>query len=51
MRPESKGSIHIRAADPRQAPAIRYNFLSSPVDAELTLRAIRIAQSIMTAPA
>ena len=51
MRPESKGSIHIRAADPRQAPAIRFNFLSSPVDAELTVRAIRIAQAVMTAPA
>jgi choline dehydrogenase len=51
MRPESRGSIHVTAADPRQAPAIRFNFLSSPVDAELTVRAIRIARAIMTAPA
>ena len=51
MRPESKGHIHITAADPRRAPAINFNFLSSPVDAELTVRAIRIARSIMTAPA
>ncbi|MFC7540190.1 GMC family oxidoreductase [Siccirubricoccus deserti] len=49
MRPESKGHIHIVSADPRRPPAI--NFLSSPVDAELTVRAIRIAQSVMTAPA
>ena len=51
MRPESRGHVHITAADPRQAPAITFNFLSSPMDAELTARAIRIARSIMTAPA
>ena len=51
MRPESRGHIHITSADPRVAPAITFNFLSAPVDAELTVRAIRIARSIMTAPA
>ncbi len=51
MRPESKGHIHITSADPRRPPAIHFNFLSAPVDAELTVRAIRIARSIMTAPA
>ncbi len=51
MRPESKGSIHVTSADPRVPPAIRYNFLSAPVDAELTVKAVRIAQSVMRAPA
>jgi len=51
MRPESKGHIHIVSADPRRPPAINFNFLSAPVDAELTVRAIRIARAIMTAPA
>ena len=51
MRPESKGHIHITAADPHRPPAINFNFLSSPPDAELTVRAIRIARAIMTAPA
>ena len=51
MRPESKGHIHITSADPRKPPAINFNFLSSPIDAKLTVRAVRIAQSIMTAPA
>ena len=51
MRPESKGHIHITSADPRQPPAINFNFLSSPVDAMLTARAVRIARSIMTASA
>ncbi len=51
MRPESKGSVHVTSADAKAPPAIRYNFLSAPVDAELTLRAVRIAQSVMRAPA
>ena len=51
MRPESTGNIHITAADPNQPPAINFNFLTAPVDAELTIKAVRIARSIMTAPA
>jgi choline dehydrogenase len=51
MRPESKGHIHIASADARRPPSINFNFLSAPVDAELTVRAVRIALSIMTAPA
>jgi choline dehydrogenase len=51
MRPESKGHVHITAADPRRPPAINFNFLSSPPDAELPVRAVRIARAIMTAPA
>jgi len=51
MRPESKGHIHIAAANPRQPPAINFNFLSAEIDAVLTVKAIRIARSIMTAPA
>lgn len=51
MRPESKGSIHITSSDPRRPPAINFNFLSDPTDAALTVKAIRIAQSIMYAPA
>ena len=51
MRPESRGSVHAISADPCKPPAIRFNFLSSPVDAELTVRAVRIACAIMHAPA
>ncbi len=51
MRPESKGHIHIVSSDPTRQPAINFNFLSSPVDAALTVRAVRIARSVMTAPA
>jgi choline dehydrogenase len=51
MRPESKGHIHLASANPREAPAINFNFLSSPIDAEITVRAVRIARAVMTAPA
>jgi len=51
MRPESKGHIHVVSADPHKPPAINFNFLSSPVDAALTVKAVRIARAIMTAPA
>jgi choline dehydrogenase len=51
MRPESRGHIHIVSADPRRPPAINFNFLSSPVDSKLTAQAVRIARSVMTAPA
>ena len=51
MRPESKGSVHIKEACPGVQPDIRYNFLSSPPDQDLTVQAIRTARAIMTAPA
>lgn len=51
MRPESKGHVHIASSDPRRPPLIHFNFLSSPIDAEVTARAVRIARAVMTAPA
>ena len=51
MRPESRGHIHVVSSDPRKPPAINFNFLSAAVDAELTVRAVRIARAVMTAPA
>ncbi len=51
MRPDSTGHIHIASADPGMPPSINFNFLSSPLDAELTVRAVRIVRALMTAPA
>jgi choline dehydrogenase len=51
MRPESRGHVHVVSADPNAAPAIHFNFLASPIDAEVTARAVRIARAVMTAPA
>jgi choline dehydrogenase len=51
MRPESTGHIHIASASPRTQPAINFNFLSSPLDEEITVRAVRIVRALMNAPA
>ncbi|MFT5173731.1 MAG: choline dehydrogenase [Gammaproteobacteria bacterium] len=51
MRPESSGHIHIQSADPHTPPAINFNFLSSPLDIQVTIAAVRIARAVMTAPA
>lgn len=51
MRPDSTGHIHVTSSDPRTPPAINFNFLSASTDIETTIRAVRIARAVMTAPA
>jgi choline dehydrogenase len=51
LRPESKGSIHIKTADADQPPAIRFNFLSQDIDRECLLSTMRITRRLMEAPA
>jgi choline dehydrogenase len=51
MRPESKGSIHIKTADASTPPAIRFNFLSESIDRECLLSTMRITRRLMEAPA
>ena len=51
LRPESLGSIHIKSKDPRAAPAIRFNFLSDPLDRQTLVEGIRFARRLMSATA
>jgi choline dehydrogenase len=51
MRPESKGSIHIKTADASKPPAIRFNFLAESIDRECLLSTMRITRRLMQAPA
>ena len=51
MRPRSRGSIHIRSADYRDAPAIRPNFLSDPVDQRAQIGALKWARAVLRSPA
>ena len=51
LRPESLGSIHIKSPDPREAPAIRFNFLSNPLDRQTLTDAVRVARQLVEAPA
>jgi choline dehydrogenase len=46
-RPESKGSIHIRSADPLAKPIIRPNFLADPLDRRTVIDGIRIGRRIV----
>ena len=50
-RPESKGSIHIKSADPTDAPAIRPNFLSDPIDRAALVGGMRVARQVGEAAA
>ena len=47
LRSESTGSIHIKSADPAEAPAIRFNFLSARADRDGVLAAIRKGRELM----
>lgn len=47
LRPESRGSVHIRSADPFAPPAIRMNYLDTAEDQRVHLAAVRMARKIM----
>lgn len=50
LRPESLGSIHIRSADPRTHPAIRFNFLADSIDQRCMVDGFRLMRQIVDAP-
>ncbi len=51
LQPESRGSIHLKSADPMAAPAIRGNFLSEGLDQRTIVAGMKIARRIVAAPA
>src|SRR5256885_7070020 len=50
LRPESRGTVRIKSADPRQPPAIQPNYLSARKDRDTTVTGIRALRRIMAAP-
>jgi choline dehydrogenase-like flavoprotein len=50
LRPESRGSIHIKSPDPMAAPAIRGNFLSERADVETLIRGMRLGRTVVESP-
>ena len=46
LRPESRGSIHMKSPDPLAAPAIRPNYLADPLDQEAVVAGLRWARRI-----
>ncbi|MBT5911554.1 MAG: choline dehydrogenase [Rhodospirillaceae bacterium] len=51
LRPESRGSIHIKSPDPFSAPAIKGNFLAEENDCRTIVDGMKIARKIVSAPA
>ena len=51
VRPESRGSVHIKSPDATVYPTIIPNYLSDPLDQEVTVAGIRMARKIMSQPA
>ena len=51
LRPESRGYIRMRDADPRSKPVIQPNYLSTPGDRKVAAEGLRLARRIAAAPA
>lgn len=51
MNSDVRGSIKIKSRDPRQHPALRFNYLSTRTDRQEWIEAIRSARKILNQPA
>jgi choline dehydrogenase len=51
LRPESRGFVRIRSADPREPPAIQPCYLSAPRDRDVTVAGMKLLRRIMGQPA
>lgn len=51
IRPESRGELKLRSADPLAMPSIDANYLADPRDREAARRAVRLAREIFAQPA
>lgn len=49
-RPQSKGTVRARSADPHEAPVIQLNYLAEEEDRRVLLAAVRLARRILQAP-
>lgn len=51
LRPQSRGSVRLRSADPLALPLIDPNFLGTPDDLQRTVRGVQIVRRILAQPA
>jgi choline dehydrogenase len=51
LRPESRGSLRIKSADPEVAPEIRINYLATETDRNANVEGLKILRKILQAPA
>ncbi|MCJ8521590.1 choline dehydrogenase-like flavoprotein [Pseudorhizobium tarimense] len=50
LRPESRGSVHVKTSDFAAAPAIKPNYLSVQADRDVAVKAIRLTRKIIAEP-
>jgi choline dehydrogenase len=50
LQVESRGSVHIRSADPAEPPAIRYNYLATENDRRVMVDGLKIVRKICATP-
>jgi choline dehydrogenase len=51
LRPESRGCVRIKSADPSKPPAIQPRYLSSPTDRDTVIAGLKLLRRIMGQPA
>ena len=51
LRPESRGSVHLKSGIPGDKPSIRPNYLSAPADRRVAVEAIQLTRRIVQQPA
>jgi choline dehydrogenase len=51
LRPESRGWVHIKSADPKAPPGIFHNLLATENDRQTAVRAMQLCRRLMQAPA
>ncbi len=51
MYSDARGSVKIKSRDPREHPALRFNYLSTAQDRREWVEAIRVARTILAQPA
>ncbi len=51
LRPESRGTIHVKSADPLARPAIRPNYLSDQLDRDTIVAGLKWGRMLSTMPA
>ena len=51
LRPESRGFVRIKSADPAQAPAIQPRYMSAPHDRDVMTKGMQLLRRVMRQPA
>ena len=51
LRPDARGEVRVKSADPLAAPAIRFNFLKTRYDLQALTAGMRLARKIVDQPA